>query len=99
LLRVRASIYVALKGKPEAFEVMTLSVNHHGAQVVMAQDLPSGSRLVLEHSGTKERVACKVVRPGKEMPDGFHVSVEFDSPSPDFWRIAFPAADWRPDDQ
>jgi hypothetical protein len=99
LLRVRANIFVALQGKPAAFEVITLSVNHHGALVVMAQNLPLDTRLVLEHAGTKERVACKVARAAREMPEGFHVPIEFDSPTPDFWRIAFPPADWRADDQ
>ncbi len=98
LLRVRANIFVALHGKPAAFEVVTLSVNHHGALVVMAENLPPDTRLVLEHSGTKERVACKVGRASREMPEGFHVPIEFDSPAPDFWRIAFPSTDWSADD-
>lgn len=98
LLRVRANVFVALQGKPAAFEVMTLSVNNDGAMIVMAQNLPAETRLVLEHAGTKERVACKVARAAREMPEGFQVPIEFDSPMPDFWRIAFPPSDWRPDD-
>lgn len=98
LLRVRANIFVALHGKPAAFEVITLSVNHQGALVVMAENLPPDTRLVLEHAGTKERVACKVGRAAREMPEGFHVPIEFDSPAPDFWRIAFPSTDWSADD-
>jgi PilZ domain len=98
LLRVRASIHVALQGKPVTFETVTLSVSNHGALVVLKQSLPCETRLVLEHSGTKERVACKVARISREMPEGFHVPLEFDSPAPNFWRIAFPPADWRPPD-
>jgi hypothetical protein len=96
LLRVRASIHVALQGKPVTFETVTLSVSNHGALVVLSQNLPCDTRLVLEHSGTKERVACKVARIAREMPEGFHVPLEFDSPAPNFWRIAFPPSDWRP---
>ncbi|MGD0403760.1 MAG: PilZ domain-containing protein [Candidatus Acidiferrales bacterium] len=96
LLRVRASIHVALQGKPVTFETVTLSVSNHGALVVLSQNLPLDTRLVLEHSGTKERVACKVARIAREMPEGFHVPLEFDSPAPNFWRIAFPPSDWRP---
>lgn len=95
LLRVRANIFVAINGKPTAFEVITLSVNHHGALVVMDQSLPPETRLVLEHAGTRERIACKVARVSREMPGGFQVPIEFDSPSPDFWRISFPASDWQ----
>jgi PilZ domain len=98
LLRVRASIHVALQGKPVTFETVTLSVSNHGALVVLKQNLPCETRLVLEHSGTKERVACKVARIAREMPEGFHVPLEFDSPAPNFWRIAFPPPDWRPPD-
>jgi hypothetical protein len=98
LLRVRASIHVALKGQPETIDVATLSVNAHGAVVVMDRNLATDTRLVLEHAATKERVACKVVRPSRQMPEGFHVPLEFDSPAPDFWKIDFPSPDWRSDD-
>jgi hypothetical protein len=96
LLRVRASIHVALQGTPVTFETVTLSVSNHGALVVLSQNLPCDTRLVLEHNGTKERVACKVARIAREMPEGFHIPLEFDSPAPNFWRIAFPPSDWRP---
>lgn len=98
LLRVRASVHVALQGKQNTFEVTTLSVNDHGALVLMERSLPIETRLVLEHGSTKERVACKVTRPSREMPGGFHIPLEFDSPAPDFWKIAFPPANWRPND-
>ena len=98
LLRIRANIHVALQGQATTFEVNTLSVNPQGALVVMKQSLPPETRLVLEHKGTRERVACKVARAPREIPEGFQVPLEFDSPAPDFWKIAFPPADWRPDD-
>jgi hypothetical protein len=98
LLRVQASVHVALAGQTATFDVATLSVNPLGAIVVMKNNLPAETRLVLEHSGTKQRIACRVVRPPRQMPEGFHVPLEFDSPSPSFWKISFPSADWRPED-
>ena len=98
LLRVRANNHVALQGKPTTFDTTTLSVNSHGAMIILKQGLPPDTRLVLEHCGTKERVACKVVRPSREIPEGFQIPIEFDSPAPNFWGIAFPPTDWRPDD-
>lgn len=98
LLRIRAQIHVALQGRSESFEVTTLSVNHRGALVVMDRSLPPDTRFVLENANTKERVACKVVHSCRETADGFQVPVEFDAPAPDFWRIAFPPSDWRPDE-
>jgi hypothetical protein len=97
LLRVRASIHVALQGQSKTFDVATLSVNPHGAVVVMNQNLPAETRVVLEHASTKERVTCKVARPPRHMAEGYHIPLEFDSPAPAFWKIDFPPSDWRPD--
>lgn len=97
LLRVRASIHVALQGQAKTFDVATLSVNPHGAVVVMNQNLPAETRVVLEHASTKERVSCKVARPPRHMAEGYHIPLEFDSPAPAFWKIDFPPSDWRPD--
>jgi hypothetical protein len=97
LLRVRASIHVALQGQAKTFDVATLSVNPHGAVVVMNQNLPADTRVILEHASTKERVSCKVARPPRHMAEGYHVPLEFDSPAPAFWKIDFPPSDWRPD--
>ena len=98
LLRIRANIHVALQGHATTFDASTLSVTPHGAVVVMKQNLPVETRLVLEHGGTKQCVACKVPRAARETPEGFQVPVEFDSPAPGFWKIDFPPSDWRPDD-
>ena len=98
LLRVRAKVHVALNGVPTTFDVTTLNVNVHGALVSMSQGVPVDTRLVLEHCGTQERMACRVVRPSRETPEGFHIAIEFDSPAPDFWKIAFPPPNWRPED-
>lgn len=98
LLRVRANIHVAVKGKPTTLQALTVSVNPQGALVLLKEALPAETRLVLEHSSTREKVACRVTRAAKEMPEGFHVPVEFDSPTPGFWKIDFPPVDWRPEE-
>jgi hypothetical protein len=98
LLRVPALVHVNVAGKPATMQVTTLSVNHHGAMIVAPQHIPESSQLVLEHGQTHERVACRVSRSPREMPEGFHTPLEFDPPAPGFWRIAFPPTDWRPPD-
>jgi hypothetical protein len=98
LLRVHASVHVALQGKELTIDATTLSVSNHGALMLMKQAIPSDARLVLEHSMTKQRIACKIARPAREVPEGFHIPLEFDSPAPNFWGIAFPPTDWRPPD-
>jgi hypothetical protein len=99
LLRIRANIHVALQGKATTLDVATLSVTPQGAIVVTKQNLPAETRLVLEHGGTKQCVECKVARPSRETPEGFHIPIEFDAPAPGFWKINFPPTDWRPDGQ
>jgi hypothetical protein len=98
LLRVRANVHVALQGKTSTFAVTTLSVNDHGALIVMPRSLPLETRVVLEHGITQQKVSCKIVRVPREMPEGFHIPLEFDTPEPNFWGIAFPSPDWRPPD-
>ncbi len=98
LLRVKANVHLALQGNNSTYEVSTLSVNDHGALIVLSRTLPLDTRLVLEHGLTKQRVACRIVRQPREMPEGFHIPLEFDSPEPNFWGIAFPPPDWRPPD-
>ena len=98
LLRVPVKIHVALEGKQTVHDAITLNVNAHGALVALKQHLGTGASVVLEHSATKEQISCKVVRPPREAPEGFHTALEFDSVAPDFWKIAFPPANWRPED-
>jgi hypothetical protein len=98
LLRVHASVHVALQGKELTIDATTLSVSNHGALMLIKQTIPSDALLILEHGMTRERIACKIARPAREVPEGFHIPLEFDSPAPNFWGIAFPPADWRPPD-
>jgi hypothetical protein len=95
LLRVRANVYVNLRDKQTTLEVRTLSVNPFGAMIISAENLAPHTRLVLENTITRERISCCVVRAAKEMPDGFHIPVQFDIPAPKFWMIDFPPEDWR----
>lgn len=96
MLRIPVTVHVALQGKETSLEASTFSVSNAGALLIMKSGLPSDCRFILEHRQTKERIPCRVTRAPREMPDGSHVSVEFDSAAPNFWRIAFPPADWRP---
>ncbi len=87
-----------MQGKQSTLEATTLSVYNKGAMIVLKQSLPAETKLVLEHVGTKEKVPCRVSKASREMPEGFHVPLEFDAPAPNFWGIAFPPSDWKPHD-
>ena len=98
LLRIRANIHVALQGKAITLDAATLSVTAQGAVVVMKQNLPAETHLVLEHSGTGQKVDCRVARPPRESAEGYHTPLEFEAPAPGFWKIHFPPSDWRSED-
>jgi hypothetical protein len=99
LLRVRANARLATKlNEEEVVPVMTLSVNPAGAMLVSPRNLAAQTRFVLEHAGTKETISCRVVATAKQAPEGFHVPIAFDVPSPRFWKIDFPPEDWKPHD-
>lgn len=97
MLRVTTKVHVILQGQEETLEALTISVNPHGALVLMKRGLPQETRLILENAGTRQRMGCRVVRAAREMAEGFHLALEFDSPATDFWKIDFPPADWRAD--
>lgn len=96
MLRVPVTVHVALQGKETSLEASTFSVSNAGALLIMKRSLPADCCFVLEHGQTRDRIACRVTRAPREMPDGSHISVEFDSAAPNFWRITFPPTDWRP---
>ena len=98
LLRVPATVHFNASGKPTSIPVTTLSVNSFGAMLVAPKAIPMSSQMVIEHGKTGERVACRVMRNPRQMPEGFHIPVEFDPPAPGFWQIEFPPTDWHPPD-
>ena len=72
----------------------TVTVNAHGAQVLLGLKVSIGQLLTLRHSGTGEEVSCRVVYLRPHQSDKREVGVEFMKPSPGFWRISFPPPDW-----
>lgn len=90
LLRIRASLHVAMQGKNAVLDAATLSVTAQGAVIVTNQNLPAETHLVLEHGATGQRVDCRVARTPKATAEGFHTPIEFSAPAPGFWKINFP---------
>ena len=72
----------------------TVTVNAHGAQVLLGLKVSIGQLLTLRHSGTGEEVSCRVVYLSPHQSEKREVGVEFMRPSPGFWRISFPPPDW-----
>lgn len=82
--------------KDKAFEesTQTLVVNAHGALIGLSANVKKGQLLRLKNRATKEEQVCKVMHVGQKTAGVAQVGVEFTTPSPNFWRIAFPPDDW-----
>jgi hypothetical protein len=72
----------------------TVTVNAHGAMILLGMKVSIGQILMLRHSGTGEEVSCRVVYISPHQAEKREVGVDFINPSPGFWRISFPPPDW-----
>jgi hypothetical protein len=84
------------QGKALEEETETLAINAHGALVLLQARLTSGSKVLLQHKKTLEERECHVVFLGPVRSGKAEIGLEFSSPNPTFWRVAFPPEDWTP---
>jgi len=74
----------------------TLAINAHGALVLLAARVTSGSVIQMRHMKTEEERECHVVFLGPVRSGRSEVGLEFTVPHSSFWRVAVPPADWSP---
>jgi hypothetical protein len=97
--RIMLSVPVLIRGElPDgrrfAEETTTLVVNAHGALVQMKQSVQEGQSLEITNAKTREESSC-TVRDVTVVAEGpAEVGLEFDTPHPRFWHVAFPPTDW-----
>ena len=84
------------QGKAIEEETETLAINAHGALVLLQSRLTSGSKVQLQHKKTQEEHECHVAFLGPVRSGKAEIGLEFSSPHPTFWRVAFPPEDWTP---
>lgn len=77
-------------------ETETLSINAHGALILLGAKLASGAKVVVKHKKTQEEQECSVVFLGSVRGSKAEMGLEFSKPCPTFWRVAFPPEDWTP---
>ena len=82
--------------KPILEHTKTLTVNAHGALVLLAMKLFAGDPVTLVNPKTDEQQLCRVAHIGSRESEKQEVGIEFVKPAPLFWRIAFPPSDWTP---
>ena len=77
-------------------ETRTLIVNAHGALIQLALTVEVGQLLGIKNLQTMEQLVCRVVHLGAEQLGKREVGIEYENPSPRFWRITFPPSDRTP---
>ncbi|HKD70765.1 MAG TPA: PilZ domain-containing protein [Candidatus Acidoferrum sp.] len=87
---LRMPVLIHLPGKTNPIQGFTHTVSASGAMIILAEGLPSGSKLAIENPKTQKRVEAHVVRPPQMNPEGSLVPIEFTAPAPQFWNIFFP---------
>ena len=72
----------------------TVVVSAHGALISLAANIARDQRLVLQNALSGEEQECRIVFTEKKLTGPKEVGIEFQRPAPNFWRVAFPPADW-----
>src|SRR5260370_32343372 len=94
---VKVSVMVlaeAANNKAVSEETHTVTVNAHGAMILLALKVLIGQLLSLRSARTGEEIACRVVYVSPDESEKRQVGVNFMKPCPRFWRISFPLPDW-----
>jgi len=99
--RVLMQVGVRIRGKDaqgKDFEEFTetLAINAHGALVLMTARVISGAVIQMRHNKTEEEQECHVAFLGPVRSGRAEIGLEFSTPRPTFWRVAFPPEDWSP---
>jgi hypothetical protein len=99
--RVLVQVGIRLRGKDaqgKDFEesTQTLAINAHGALVLLSARVISGAVVHMRHNKTEEEQECHVAYLGPVRGGKAEIGLEFKTPSPNFWRVAFPPEDWTP---
>jgi hypothetical protein len=79
--------------------VSTATVSAHGCMVYLATEVIKGQQISIVNPHTGEELPCTAIFLGKREAGKMEVALEFDEPSPLFWRINFPPEDWDPDER
>lgn len=99
--RVLMQVGIRVRGKDaqgKDFEegTETLAINAHGALILLTARVISGGVVHMKHNKTEEEQECHVAFLGPVRSGKAEIGVEFTTPSPNFWRVAFPPEDWTP---
>ena len=75
-------------------DTQTVVVNAHGGLLKLKMEVKTGQPILLINERAKLQLGCHVVRVETSGAGNSAVAFEFDEPTPQFWPIVFPPADW-----
>ncbi len=96
MLQIRVTVLAETPDRAQVQEdTHTLVVNAHGGLIKLQMELLAGQPIILVTPQTGMEESGHVVRIDQPSPDYFAVAFEFERPSPKFWPVTFPPADWE----
>jgi hypothetical protein len=82
-------------GNRAIIEAQSLVVNAHGGLLDVGMEMIRGQQIQLRNAMTEIVTSGKIIRAESSGEGRFSVAFEFESPSPYFWPVSFPPADWE----
>jgi hypothetical protein len=89
---LRMAVLLHIPNQPEPVKAETHTVSQTGAMILVREGYPVGTKIMLEHPPTKNRVEVRIVRAAQLSQGGSLQPVEFLTPAPNFWGVFFPPA-------
>jgi hypothetical protein len=84
-----------VSGKMFRQETRTLVVSAHGALLTLRMTSQIKPSILMIHKKTRAEVQCRVISLKESEPGKWELGLEFVTPQPRFWGIAFPPEDWN----
>ena len=95
-LNVPVVVYRARGEGPQFYETtQTLVVSAHGALIALTDLVAPRQKLQMQNRNSGEHLECRVVSVKNASIGPPKVALEFMQPTPSFWRLAYPPADWK----
>lgn len=81
--------------RPFREETFTLTISAHGGLVVLEHNVAVGQKIVLMNPKTWDEREATIASLGPPYAGLATVGFQFTRPSPEFWAVSSPPADWE----
>ena len=98
IIRIPVTLEIIMSGQKVTTSAVTVAVNIHGAMVLCSRPFDAETRMEILNERTRGRAGARVTRAPRESAEGYLIPLEFTTPSPTFWQITFPPANWKSSD-